>query len=126
MCPRRGGTGDRLPVDVAEVGHGEIEVVEDRVEAGQRDNALYRDEAGGAVGGQHAGQPVQVHQCPVGDAGCGERVTGTDGLDPRAVRTRPLDEKRYLLDVSRVLDRAWVRLLVARPVLPVRTHRLIL
>jgi hypothetical protein len=85
-----GRRGDRachaLPVDVAEVGQGEPEHVECGVQRVQPGAGGHPHQAGGAVHGEHAREPVELQQQTVGGDEVAEGVPGAG--DPHGLTGR--------------------------------------
>ena len=81
----RDGAGHRLRVDVTEVGEGEPEREQLRVELVQRHARLDAHASGRRVVGEHVVHSVETEQHAVGRGDRGERVAGTVGLDRKAL-----------------------------------------
>ena len=115
----RDRAGDRLLVDVAEVGEREPEVEQRAVEPAQRDPGLDGDPAGAAW--STASTPVEVVEAQLHverHPDAGERVAGADRAHPAAVGGGVGQHCGELVAVARRDDLDAVGALVARPVAP--------
>ena len=79
--PRAERAGDRLAVDVAEVGQGEAELGELVIEDAQRSACADGGLAPGCVDRRDSGESTEPQLNAVGDGHAGERVAGADRLD---------------------------------------------
>jgi len=114
----RDRAGDRLPVDVAEVLHGQAvgrEESGDAVQPGAREKT--RPPAL-AVDRHEARQFRELEKRARGDRDAGEAVTGADGLDGPAARGGGVHGAPHRFDRARVFDGLRADALGARPVLP--------
>jgi hypothetical protein len=94
-------TGDRLRVDVAQVGHGEAELVQGGVQLAQRGAGPDGDQPGAGVRVVDAVPSGQVDGDPVGRRGRGERVARADRPDGQPVAFGVLHRVRDLLRIGR-------------------------
>jgi hypothetical protein len=72
------GPGDRLLVDIAEIGHRQAVLGQEPVEPVERHAGLHRDQVAGDR--DRFAQPVQQQPPIVGDCDVGERVPAADRL----------------------------------------------
>ena len=97
----RDRAGDRLAVDVAEVLHRQPEPAQLLVEVGEHRARPDLDQAGGAVGVDHAAERVDVDHRALGQRRLGEGVAGAGDADLAPGRGRGADRLGQLLAVAR-------------------------
>ena len=97
-------TGDRLRVDVAEVGHRQPDRGELVAEIPQADPGLDRHPAGRGVDVLDGVHRVEREQHTVRHRRRRERVTGTDGLDALSGSAGLGDDRRHLVGGRRLPD----------------------
>ena len=120
MGRRRGGAGDRLVGDVAQVLQGQAARGELVVERGQRDAGLHRDVAAAGSWCEHLAVAGQVDQVAVGAGDGGERVAGADAPSPALPPAAAAARCDQLGLGGRPADLGGRTALVARPVRPRR------
>ena len=113
--------GDRLPVDVAEIGHRQPEAVELPVQSGQHGAAGDLDQTAREVGLDHPGKLRDVDHQVLAQRGGGERVAGTRHSDLAARRGGRCHLLPQLGQSVRPQDLARNAALVAGPVDPAAT-----
>ena len=110
--------GDRLLIDVTEVGHGQAEPVEFAVEVGQNRATPDLDQASREVGIENPGEAGHVDHQVLADRGGGEGVTGSRHGDPAPGVGGRSDQLLELGPAGRLADLLRRAALVAGPVGP--------
>jgi hypothetical protein len=93
----RDRSGDRLHVDVAQVGQGQAERGEQPVQLGQAGTGADRDQPGLPVDGDQPGEPVQVQSGTPGGGGGREGVPRAGRLDRPPVRAGLFDQLNHVV-----------------------------
>ena len=117
----RGGgdrAGDRLLVDVAQVGHRQPVLGERLAEGVQADTGLDADQAAARVGVQQRAHAIEAQQRAVGEHGGRERVARPRDAHAASGRDRALDGAHDLPDRGGPLDRGGLAALITGPVAP--------
>ena len=112
------GSGHRLVVDIAQVGHGQAGRLQVGVEVAESDTGPDPDQSAVRVEVVHIGQPVKGDQHFVGGGDAGERVAGSDRADPETLGGGGSYDGDDLVLTLRAFDPHRVGDLVARPVAP--------
>jgi hypothetical protein len=115
---RRDRPGDRLLVDVAQVGHGQPVLGQRVAEGVQADARLDAHEPAARVGVEQRAHAIQAQQRAVGEDGRRERVARPRDADAAARRDRALDGAHDLAHRSRPFDRRRLAALITGPVAP--------
>ena len=116
---RRDGTGDRLRVDIPEIGHGQSQRPEERIEIGQPRACEHPHATGLPVHRRDALQPLEVDLKVVGHSNPAEGMPRPHRFDPPAGDRSPPDHVRELVHAGWCGDFDGGGALVAGPVAPV-------
>ena len=118
MRARRGGAGDRLPIDVAEVGERQVAAGQLLVQPPERDAGFDGGGHGVTVDRDDAIERADPQHPPGGARDVRERVPGRDDLDRLAGLGRGLHGLDDLEQALRLVDGHRRALLVPAPVAP--------
>jgi hypothetical protein len=110
--------GDRLLVDVAQVGHRQPVLGQRPAESVQADPGLDADEAAARIGVEQRIHAIEAQQRAVGEHGRRERVARSRDAHTTSRRDGALDRARDLPDPGGPLQRGGLAALITRPVAP--------